>query len=492
MVSRLWKWLQRSPVERHLAHPPYVELAWALQGHGDDRATVEALLLDLERRGQRLDRSGALRALQQTHPHPHWVNYLLCMDEATRGLEEVTSYPPYVWMDISSICSVECRFCKYTHDQLPKRNLTLDEIRRIEWFKYVRVLNLTAGTAEAITNPQFVDIFEYLRDRHPHLHLSFLTNGRTLNEMILNAIAGRLDALHVSMNASSEEDYNRIIARGSWTQFSNNMRKMREILGAAARPTISASFVMLRWNLDRALAHLEFAVAHGASLVLFHHYYPHYVNDIHHERPERLLEKIGFEESLYFEKERADEMFTRVRARGRDLGVEVITPPLSTESSHVAFGVRSLTPAPTDCFDPWTKMYLLWGFKSRREEITICCGLAADIGVYFDRDEVATSAGLMRVRNSPTLRAYRRTVNGARVNPICEQCRKVDRFAPDAVYPDQRTFFEFNGLPLPPHFQKPTVWEKPLEEMRRARDARRSLPVIGAGTVGPGGVDQGP
>jgi len=482
MLTRVRRWWRRSPDDQGLRHPPYVDVCRELQGHGDDPMTIGTILSDLERRGVRGDRYDALRALTAAHPRPHWANYFLCMEEARRGVDLVSSYPPFVWMDVSSICSVECRFCKYTHDQLPKRNVTLDEIQRIEWFKYVRNLNLTAGTAEAITNPQFVDIFDYLRRTHEHLHLSFLTNGRTLNARILDAIVGRLDALHVSMNASNEADYDRIIAKGNWRQFSTNMRHMRDRLKGATRPNVSASFVKLRWNLDRAVQDLEFAADHGASFVMFHHYYPHYVNDIHHDRPERLAEKFGFEDSLYFDRERSDEVFARVRDRAQQLGVEVATPPPFGGRHHLAFGVRSLTPPPDDCVDPWTKMYFLWGFKSRREEITICCGLAADIGVYFDRAEIATSEGLMKVRNSPTLRAYRRTVNGGRRNPICDQCRKIDRFAPDAVYPDQRTFFEFNDLPVPPHFTT-SGWVTAAETRGRQR---LTLPVIGGGVVGAG------
>jgi hypothetical protein len=98
-------------------------------------------------------------------------------------------------------------------------------------------------------------------------------------------------------------------------------------------------------------------------------------------------------------------------------------------------------------------MFMLWGWKSRKEEITMCCGLASDTGIRFEWDEIFTKPGLGRVWNSPAMQAYRRTVNGNRINPICALCRKIDRFSPDAVYPDQRKFFVFNDLPIPPHFE---------------------------------------
>lgn len=396
---------------------------------------------------------GALSWLLDHHPATHWANYLLGQYEFENGIEQVRSFPTNVWMDISSVCTVECRFCKYTHEQLPKQNVSLEQVKSIKWLKYVRLLNLSAGTAEALANPEFIEIFNYIRDEYPHLHLTVLTNGRTLEPEVLRVLRDRIDALHVSMNASNEEDYDRIIARGSWSSFSANMEAMRTIMAGAQRPRISASFVTMRWNLDRAVANLEFAHRHGAGLVLFHHYYPSYVSDIHGGLPSR-DQKFEDGESLYYDRERSDAVFSEVLRRAQELGVEVqVPPPFASDSGvKIYYGARSLLDPPKTCIYPWTNMYMLWGFKSKREEITLCCGLASDIGIYFDRDAVASTDGLRQVWNSPTMMAYRRTANGESVNPICDLCRKVDRFDPASVYPDQKLFFEFNDLPVPAHF----------------------------------------
>ncbi len=397
----------------------------------------------------------ALTWLLEHHPETHWINYLLGQYEFEHGIEEVRSLPTNVWMDLSSICTVECRFCKYTHEQLPKENVTLEQIKSIQWLKYVRLLNFTAGTAEALANPQFIKIFNYIRDEYPHLHLTLLTNGRTLTREVLHVLKGRIDALHVSMNASNEDDYNKIIARGSWSSFVANMKAMRQIMTGVERPRITASFVMMRWNLDRALENLEFAHRHGATLVLFHHYYPSYVADIHGGLTS-LDQKFENSESLYYDRERSDAVFAQISLRAKELGVDVqVPPPFSSGAGtevKIYYGARSLLAPPNNCIYPWTNMYMLWGFKSKREEITLCCGLASDIGVYFDRDDVATVTGLRSVWNSPTMRAYRKTANGQQVNPICDLCRRIDRFDPEAPYPDQKEFFEFNKLPVPEHF----------------------------------------
>jgi len=434
-------------------NPITIQLRKDLLQRGDQAPTVDTLLVEAEKSLPVLDRFEVLKELLASHPQPHQVNYLLGQEEAKRGSAVMTAYPPYVLMDISNICTVECKFCKYVHNHQTKRWLTLEEIKKIEWLRYIMYLNFTAGTAEALSNPQFIPIFDYVCTSFPHLILGLLTNGRTLNEKVLGALEGRLSELHVSMNASSEEDYNHIIANGSWSLFSKHMKLVREMTQRTYKPWLQASFVNMRWNIDRAVKNLEFAVDHGARKVLFHHYYPHYIQDLHGGDSKVLSEKFGPEQSLYFEREKSDEIFAKVVDRAKELGVEVeVPPPFNGSPTHILWGARSRTPAPNDCFYPWTHLFLLWGWKSRREEVVMCCGLASDTGIYFDWEEIFTKEGMLKTWNSPTMQAYRRTVNGSRVNPICALCRKIDRFSPNGVYVDQRKFFEFNKLPVPPHF----------------------------------------
>lgn len=437
-----------------LMHSVYKNIVNQLMGMGDDKDILTDILLQLEKKKIFLDKYDALLYLLYNHPKPHLVNYLLCNEEIKMKRETVNSFPPNVWMDLSSVCDVQCRFCKYVHGFLPKKFVTLEQVKSIEWFKYIRLLNFSAGTGETILNPQFLDIFNFVRDNFPHLHLTFLTNGLALNEKILETIAGRLDALHISMNASNEEDYNKMMQTGNWSVFYKNMKNMKKILKNYNKPLISASFVMMRWNIKNAINYLEFAVEHGASIVLFHHYYTHYINDLHSNNPTILSRKFPRSQSLYYDKELSDKIFEKVEKRAQELGVRIQIPvPFNCKKVFINYGMRSKEKPSQNCSAPWTNMYLLWGFKSKREEITICCGMASDIGVYFDRDEIATEKGLKKIWNSPIICAYRRTVNGEKINPICKMCREVDRFNPDSPYPDQRDFYIFNNLPIPPHFK---------------------------------------
>jgi sulfatase maturation enzyme AslB (radical SAM superfamily) len=457
-AGKLLKGRQSLPETRDCGpctNPVTIGLRQELLARGQGPASIDPWLLQVEKQAQVLDRYDVLQRLTRLHPEPHQINYLLGQEEYLRGVAEMTAYPAYVLMDISNICTIECKFCKYVHNHHDKRWLSLEEIKKIEWLRHPLYLNFTAGTAEALSNPQFVPIFHYVSSTYPHLILGLLTNGRTLNEKIQGTLEGRLHELHVSMNASSEEDYNRIIANGSWSLFSKNMKSVRDLTRRTKRPWVQASFVKMRWNLERAVRDLEFAVEHGAHKVLFHHFYPHYIQDLHGADAKVLAEKFGPDQSLYFDQERSDDVFASVEERARQLGVDVeVPPPFKGAASHILWGARSRAPSPKDCAYPWTHLFMIWGWKSKREEILMCCGLASDTGIYFDWQEVFTKNGLMKTWNSPTMQAYRRTVNGTKINPICAACRKTDRFNPGSVYVDQRKFFEFANLPVPPHFKE--------------------------------------
>lgn len=441
--------------ERVLREPAAREVAASLLALGDRPEDAIPLLRELDQQGEAADARKILIHLLERHPRPHNANRLLANDEMARGSTELVSLPVNVWMDLSNVCTVQCRFCKYVHKHHTPEHLSLEHVQSIEWLKYVSLLNMSAGTAESIANPDFVRIFTWIRETYPHLHMTLLSNGKTLDEKILRALRGNLDQLHVSMNAGNEEDYERVIKDGSWKRFSRNLATMKELFRGAGRPHVTGSFVMMRWNVDRAVQYLEFAHEHGADEVLFHHYYVPYIRDLHEGNPSVLGEKFPKEQSLYFEPERSDEVFAKVVERARELGVTVrVPPPFSEGRRHILFGVRSHDAPPEDCAYPWTNLYLLWGFKSRREEVTICCGMASDLGVFFDRDEIATLDGLRRVWNAATLQAYRRTVNGSQTNPICQKCRTVDRFDPASEYPHQAEFFEYCDLPVPEHHRR--------------------------------------
>jgi MoaA/NifB/PqqE/SkfB family radical SAM enzyme len=438
----------------HVTHQVYIELLQSLQGVGEDSSIAEPLLIELECNNQFLGRYDVLTYLLERHPFPDNVNYLLACEERDRNVDIVKSVPPNVHMDLTSFCNVECRFCKYTRGYHSPQMITLDQVKAIEWFKHVKWLNFSAGTGESIMNPQFVDIFEYVRTTYPRLHIEFLTNGLALKESLTDLIVGRLDQMHISMNASNEEDYHKVIKGGSWRTFSKNLQYLQSALKNVDRPRITASFVMMRWNIERAVEYLEFAVDIGASFIMFHHYYTPYIRDIHSSDPRTIEEKFPKSESLYYHRELSDRVFAQVEERARQLGAEVKLPvPFSENQFHMAYAMRLTGEPLVACPAPWQSMFLLWGFKSMREEVTICCGLASDIGLFFDRDKIASRSGLMDVWNSPIMQAYRRTCNSKRKNPICALCRKVDRFDPDAHYPDQRLFFTFNGLEVPPHFE---------------------------------------
>jgi MoaA/NifB/PqqE/SkfB family radical SAM enzyme len=444
--------------QRELKNSVYRELLQELWQRGDDGVWLADELLRLENDGKLLDRYAALKHLLGAAPNPNHINALLCQWEIDRGMDTLSSFPLEMGLALTNRCNIRCRFCKYREGLLPQDFLTLGDIKRIEWFKYLSGFALNSSTAEPLVNPEFIPIFNYIREGFPHLNLSMFTNAVGLSEAVVHALAGRLDYLHISMNASNEADYNRVIERGSWRRFSSNMKTMARILKRHRRPLINASFVMIRSNIERAVEFVEYAAAHGAYRVALNHYIYGFNESCYgydaSEKPNP--EKLDKTESLYYDKPRSDEFFSRALERGRQLGIEVDIPlPFSSPEKWINFTNRSAVSPPEKCLAPWTFMALRWGDLSLRPEVWICCGSALDTGIYYDRKEAFSADGLLRIRNCPELRAFRRTVNPPTVNPVCANCRSVDRFEPGTDYPpDQRGFYEYNGLPLPEHLRR--------------------------------------
>ncbi|MBF0339312.1 MAG: radical SAM protein [Nitrospirae bacterium] len=392
-------------------------------------------LLHLQSKGIYLNKYDALVYLLERHTAPALVNELLCIEEAEMSIEEVKSYPLEVHMDMSTICNIRCRFCKYTPGMYPVEMITLDYIKSIEWFKYIRRFYMAGLTGETLTNPEFIEIFNFIRDTYPHLILTLYTNGAALSEKVINTIAGRLDCLHVSINAATKEDYNNIIKNGNWDVFSANMKHMANMRKNFDKPVISASFIMVRSNIDNAVRHVEFARDHGISTVQL----PHYIHGLNAAYCNSDLsgqyEKFTREDSLYFERQKSDDMFEQAAQCARESGINLMYPvPFQCNDYVVRYGRKTLDRS-WKCFFPWTNIHLHWGAKSKRREVIFCCGTATDNGIFYNKEDVVTKEGLLRIRNDKILCLYRRTVNGPKVNNVCNFCRSYDVSDPDSGFP---------------------------------------------------------
>ena len=144
------------------------------------------------------------------------------------------------------------------------------------------------------------------------------------------------------------------------------------------------------------------------------------------------------ENSIYYEKRRADDWLEKAAVRARNWGCKVFRPlPFAAESAqHPVRRPRAVSPPP--CCDPWKTCYLTVDEEGRRQMIFCCSGFY--YGVKYDKGDL-TEENFRKAWNHPAARYFRRTVNKTGANPICAYCQSVDRFDPE----NNRRYYEIGA-----------------------------------------------
>ncbi len=117
------------------------------------------------------------------------------------------SYPTYVAINLSDVCTVSCKFCRYNFYTSHKRLVTLEDIKSQEWLKYPQTIDLFCGVGESLVNPQFKDIFQYMMETFPYQYRGLTTNGTLMDDQIIRLFLKGASWIHVSVNAFKIETY---------------------------------------------------------------------------------------------------------------------------------------------------------------------------------------------------------------------------------------------------------------------------------------------
>lgn len=118
-------------------------------------------------------------------------------------------------ISVSTICSIECRFCAYRHSQIPRQAMSEGLFRSLidmaVHFGY-RVFNITPILGEVLLDPTFLDKISFL-DNHPDVKFYFFSSNLThADEKFFSEIANmkKLRWFSVSLYGLNPEDYKRM------------------------------------------------------------------------------------------------------------------------------------------------------------------------------------------------------------------------------------------------------------------------------------------
>jgi MoaA/NifB/PqqE/SkfB family radical SAM enzyme len=388
---------------------------------------------------------------------PHLINIKLNELERKLKVDYLYSFPAYISLCMSSSCNARCSFCHYIpKPEFLKDSVTLEDIKKMTWLKYVSTFNINAGLSESLLNPEFLAIYDYVKNTFPHLNLTLVTNGIRLTKNICEAFVGSLSELLLSLNASTKGTWQKLMrSKGfdnvlSMASYITQLKKER----GTPKPLLTLSMVLVKDNIHEAIEFIELAHRIGAEKVVFVHYLLTALTG---------AKEMAKAHSLYYDKELCDEVLKKAAKRANELGIELIRPlPFSCKDFHISFGER-VNHLPVSCQQPWTNCFLtcLAGQERHREVIFCCYGFAYRIS--YDKSNLTEEYFVKKVWNHPTARYFRKTISIKEGNPICTSCFIYDRFNPE----NELIYGDINRITDP-------IFEK-VDEKCQADDIQRMV-----------------
>lgn len=240
-------------------------------------------------------------------------------------------------LDITSQCNLRCVMCYLALDRFSKRervDLSLSEFELIaeQVFPYCSHVSLSIGT-EPLLNGRCEDMIEVARRYGvPWIYLN--TNALLLNEERIERILGSgLHGFAISIDAATEETYERVRAGGRFARLMTNIRALNEAKQrhGSRYPVLTFNFVMMRSNIHELPALVDLAHELDVEGLAAMHMVP----------VEGLDRR---DEALDAEPELCNRMMAEARERARACDLEVSFPEPFALDGALEPGLKPTTP----------------------------------------------------------------------------------------------------------------------------------------------------
>jgi MoaA/NifB/PqqE/SkfB family radical SAM enzyme len=146
--------------------------------------------------------------------------------------------PKEIWLNISENCNLKCVGC-YTEDKFKKVYSDVEDVRKaIDVAGEIEQISFT--TNEALLNPNFCDIIDLCRERHPNAKLWIITNGTIPIKGRYKQAISKLNKVGLSIDGATKETYEKIRIGANFEDFLKNTKdiiQIREETGSPAEIT---------------------------------------------------------------------------------------------------------------------------------------------------------------------------------------------------------------------------------------------------------------
>lgn len=322
--------------------------------------------------------------------------------------------PSYVQMEPVGQCNLRCQMCsiQFRQDGPPNGPPAFMDFNTftdaVDQFDNLKELHLQ-GLGEPMMHPRFFEMVEYAARKG----VTVTTNS---NLTLLNArraelcVTSGLDCVHVSLDGSTAETYERIRVRAHFDRVIRNVELLlaaRDRLGGAL-PHLKMVMVIMRQNLHELPSLIE--LAHGLRMEAV--FVQHLCHDFGesslpaHYRPMR--DFVDEQTLLNEDPERIELYFGEARRRAEELGVTLRLPRTIVRPHPPG------TPGRKRCSWPWTGAY----FSYQGYAMPCCMVSTPDRANFGKLDEHRVE----EIWNSDQYHAFRNQLDSEEPPDICRSC----------------------------------------------------------------------
>lgn len=181
-----------------------------------------------------------------------YENSIKNVQEMFEGKTFLSSFPQNLGIDLYEKCNIKppCVYCLWDESKIMEgsfEDIKVDNETLVSYGDfYVKARKLTnCSIGEPFLNPSFEKIIDLIERDEKILEIS--TNGNSFSERILNIIKGKKLIIYVSIDASTEETYEKL-RNNQFKNVYENLKKLRDIK-KNLWPKIYLVFMPMRVNL---------------------------------------------------------------------------------------------------------------------------------------------------------------------------------------------------------------------------------------------------
>lgn len=189
-------------------------------------------------------------------------------------------YPPFLEIEVTTRCNLNCVMCEHTYWHEPIRDMTFQEFKLIiDQFPKLKWIGLT-GIGESFLNKDFLKMLQYVKSKSIYVELYdnfvFITP-----EISKELIKVGVDRLIASVDAASKGVYEQIRVGAKFEDVINNLKALIELKKETNSrfPEIDFHFIVSKLNVHEIPTYIDFVdslEARGSKVVFTRvlHWFP--------------------------------------------------------------------------------------------------------------------------------------------------------------------------------------------------------------------------